>query len=85
MKLERIRENNMTNSLWHVGLNWPNSLIGPLHLISTWSSEDQRANSYIHMFERDSTTSLNIKLTTLHSIVNTIERTYISSREINHI
>ena len=65
-----------------MGLKWLVFLIGPMYLIGMWLSEDQRAN-IIKTCLKEITLRLQILTTTLHTIVYTIGKSYVSNQEIS--
>ena len=59
-------------------------LIGHIKLIGVWFGEDQRTNTIKpHVCLQEIGLCLGILLTNLHSIMNTIGRTYVFSEEID--
>ena len=64
--------------LRYMGLKWL-VFIGPLYLIGMWFDDDQRANIIKTHMLREIGQHLQILITTLHLIANTIERNYVSS------
>ena len=66
--------------LRYVCLKWFVFLTGPLDLIGTWCNEDQRANI---INTQEIGPHLQIWMNTLHSIMNIIGMTYVSSYKIN--
>ena len=64
------------SSLRYAGVICLLFIIRHLYLIGVWFGEDQRTKTTKHMFKRD-WLSLQILLSTPHSIVNTIGRTYV--------
>ena len=65
-----------------MGLKWLVFLIGPLYLIDMRFGEDQRAN-IIKTRSKEIGLHPQILISALHSIVNAIRRTYISSSKVN--
>ena len=75
---------NNSLSLYHLpirwmGLKWLVFLIKPLDLVGMWFGEDQRANITKTHTLKEIGLCLNILITALHSMMNTIERTIVSN------
>ena len=66
-----------------MGLKWLAFIIGPLSLIGMWFGEHQRANLVKTHDSKEIGSHLQLLITTLHSIVSTIRRTYESMEEIS--
>ena len=67
----------------NVVMDLNNVMIRPLYLINMWSGEDQRANIIKQICSKEIGLHHRTLITTLHSMLNIIARTYVYNQEIN--